>query len=671
MKKILLLTVLTLGLIAPASAFAAKGDTKTFVGTPMWGNGKFRTTAIFDFPEDIAVNKDGEFYIADTGNNAIRKIDKNGVVQRVAGTGAYGDVNGDRANAQFAAPSGVAERNGVIVVADTQNNKIKKIKDGKVTTIASGLKWPDAVEIYGSTVYFTDTLNHALKSVNINGGRVNTITSSLNSPRKFALSSDASVAYVADIGAHKVLQVDLRTKRVSILAGTGAASVKNGSCASAQFQNVTAVHRVGKDLYVSDGNGSDDVVRKIDLPDCTVSTVASDESMLSVNYPEGLTSYNGKLYVVATGIGIVQQYSLDNFNINAKFAGEIRFNVKDSNPVLVGQPKALVLSKDKKWIYFSESNRIRKIRISDKKTEVIAGSVVDNYLKGKDDQVKSGEKARFSDPLSMSLSKDGKSLYVVDRNNNRIQEVDVDTGETTYLTGAGRYNDGSNITNGKQDGARCKDEYDLNASGCAYFTRPIGGVLSKDGQYLYVADSGNNLIRQVTVTGSNKGDVKTIAGTGSAGYSDAVGTSAAFDAPIGLALSPSGKMLYIADRNNRVIRQMDLGTKRVSTLVGRKEIPGYAEGAARSEARLAWPTFLSTDSSGNIYFTDSINMAVRKYNIATKRTELISGGSVKRGYKNGNMNDAKFDYPIGTLVVGSKIYVADRLNDAIRVVDLD
>ncbi len=196
-------------------------------------------------------------------------------------------------------------------------------------------------------------------------------------------------------------------------------------------------------------------------------------------------------------------------------------------------------------------------------------------------------------------------------------------------------------------------------------------MLSKDGKYLYVADSGNNLIRKVTVTGSGKGNVTTIAGTGKAGYTDGVGKQAAFDAPIGLALSPSGKMRYIADRNNRVIRQMDLGTKRVSTLVGRKEIPGYLEGAARSEARLAWPTFLSTDASGNIYFTDSINMAVRRYNVSTQRTELISGGSVKRGYKNGNKADAKFDYPIGTLVVGKKVYVADRLNDAIRVIDLD
>jgi sugar lactone lactonase YvrE len=671
MKKIFLLAALTIGIILPASVFAAKGDTTTFIGTPMWGNGKFRTTAIFDFPEDIAVNTAGEFYIADTGNNAIRKIDKDGIVQRVAGTGAYGDVEGARETAQFGAPSGVAERKGVLVVADTQNNKIKKIKDGKVTTIASGLKWPDAVEIFGDTVYFTDTLNHSLKSVNINGGRVNTITSSLNMPRKFALSSDGKEAYVADIGAHKIMKVELGTKRVSTFAGTGTTNVKNGSCAAAEFQNVTAIHRVGKDFYVSDGNGTNDVVRKIDMPGCTVSTVASDVNMLSVNYPEGLTSFNGKLYVVATGIGIVQQYSIDNFNINEKFAGEIRFNVKDSNPVLTGQPKGLVLSKDKKWIYFSENNRIRKVRISDKKTELIAGSVVDNYPKDKDDQTKIGDQARFSDPLSIVLSKDGESLYVVDRNNNRIREVDVDTGETSYLTGAGRINDGSNITNGKQDGKKCKNEYDLNASGCAYFTRPIGGVLSEDGKYLYVADSGNNLIRRVTVTGSDKGTVTTVAGTGSAGYRDGVGKLAAFDAPIGLAMSPSGKMLYIADRNNRVIRQMDTRTKQVSTLVGRKEIPGYAEGAARSEARLGWPTFLSTDSSGNIYFTDSINMAVRRYNIASKRTELISGGTVKRGYKNGNMNEAKFDYPIGTLVVGKSVYVADRLNDTIRKIDLD
>lgn len=257
--------LLAVGVLFPMTAFAAKGDTTTFLGMPVFGNGKFRTTAIFDFPEDITANKKGEFIIADTGNNTIRRIDTKGIVHRVAGGGSFGDQTGSVGVAKFAAPSGVAERSGVVVVADTQNNKIKKIQNGRVSTIAAGLKWPEGVEIYGSTVYFTDTLNHALKSVNINGGRVNTITTGLSSPQKFTLSADGKIAYIADRGLHKVMKVELQNGKTTTLAGTGAANVKNGSCGVAQFNNVTGVHRVGADLYVSDGDGTNDVVRKIDL----------------------------------------------------------------------------------------------------------------------------------------------------------------------------------------------------------------------------------------------------------------------------------------------------------------------------------------------------------------------------------------------------------------------
>ncbi len=126
----------------PAIASATYGDTTTYSGVLYDGDGADKMQAYFDFPEDVKINSSGEFFIADTYNNVIRKIDTSNVVSTVAGTGSYGSADGAATTAaEFALPRGVAfDGSGNLYVADTANNSIRKIITENVSCFDLGMR---------------------------------------------------------------------------------------------------------------------------------------------------------------------------------------------------------------------------------------------------------------------------------------------------------------------------------------------------------------------------------------------------------------------------------------------------------------------------------------------------------------------------------------------------
>ncbi len=120
-----------------------KGNVTTIAGSGAVGlkDGK-ASEAMFDSPVGIAVDDDNNIYVADTYNDCIRKIDKGGAVTTLAGTGAPGYQDGEAQTAMFDTPSGIAvDKQGNVFVADTGNRAVRKItKQGEVTTIAGGSK---------------------------------------------------------------------------------------------------------------------------------------------------------------------------------------------------------------------------------------------------------------------------------------------------------------------------------------------------------------------------------------------------------------------------------------------------------------------------------------------------------------------------------------------------
>jgi hypothetical protein len=133
--------------------------------------------AFFNQPQGLAIDGDGNLYVADRFNQRIRKVTSAGVVTTLAGTGAPGATDGPAASASFWNPFGVAvdaARN--VYVADRSNNLVRKISAaGVVTTLASGFQYPESVAVDGAgNVIVADRANHRIKQI-APGGAVTTL----------------------------------------------------------------------------------------------------------------------------------------------------------------------------------------------------------------------------------------------------------------------------------------------------------------------------------------------------------------------------------------------------------------------------------------------------------------------------------------------------------------
>ncbi|MFA6272436.1 MAG: hypothetical protein WC693_05045 [Patescibacteria group bacterium] len=666
--------VFAMSLFSANIAKATYGDTETFVGKIYGGDGSDAMHAYFDFPEDITVDSSGNFYIADTYNNVIRKINTSEIVSTVAGTGSYGDITGSKSVAEFALPRGVAvDASGNVYVADTGNSKIKKISTaGNVTTlVGSGLSNPEGVAVYGSTLYIADTGNDALKKISTSGGTVTTITAGLSNPKKIAINSTGSVVYVANSGNYKVVSVSTASGTVTTIAGSGTAGYAEGTGSVAKFENIWGVALADDNtLFVSDGDGYTDLIREIDLTTKTTSAYAEDTNMASINYPSGLVSYGDYIYVSNMGIGTIEKFNNIEGDVergaSETFAGAERFgNVNGSSSVaLFGRPYDMVLSADREYIYVAENNKIRRITLATKQTAHVIGSSVDNYREGTD----TDPAVRFSTIQGITINSDGTALYVADRWNNRIRKVDLSASpvRSSLISGAGLFNTTGSEENGYQDGKKCTGEYDLAVDGCSYFNNPSGIVISPDNAYLYVTDTGNNRIRKVRIS---DGQTSLVAGSGVEGYADGVGSEAKFNKPFGITIDSEGEFLYIADTNNQRIRKIAIATGAVTTLAG-SGTAGYRD-AIGTDAVFSYPEYVKWAPDGNLYVTEVGSHRIRVVSTATGVTKLIAG-SGERGFKNGEKSVAEFNNLKGMAVdlIGKRLYVADSWNDLIRSVDI-
>jgi sugar lactone lactonase YvrE len=163
--------------------------------------------ASFNNPQDLTMDREGNIYVADTGNHAIRKISPDGKVSTVAGNGVLGSDDGKGNEAGFYSPQDMAvSADGTIYVADTLNHVIRKIdKSGNVTTLNAPSTRvveiiPGLAEAAGD---FADGLLSEAK---------------FNEPTGLAIDSKGNL-YVADAGNHRIRYVDLGAGTVSTVAG--------------------------------------------------------------------------------------------------------------------------------------------------------------------------------------------------------------------------------------------------------------------------------------------------------------------------------------------------------------------------------------------------------------------------------------------------------------------
>ena len=217
-----------------------------------------------------------------------------------------------------------------------------------------------------------------------------------------------------------------------------------------------------------------------------------------------------------------------------------------------------------------------------------------------------GTAASFSYPVGLAQTTDG-TVYVADAMNHTIRRISVGGGVSTFAGTAGM----SGATDGTGAAAR--------------FNYPTGLALDSGGN-LYVADSTNNLLRKITPAGV----VTTLAGlAGVSGSQDGAGSYALFNNPGGLSVDPTGDV-YVADTGNSLIRRVTPAGV-VATLAGLPGVAGYRNGTL-AEAWFNQPRALALDASGNLYVADTGNAAIRKITPAGAVSTLtLTAGSTGGG----------------------------------------
>jgi YVTN family beta-propeller protein len=198
---------------------------------------------------------------------------------------------------------------------------------------------------------------------------------------------------------------------------------------------------------------------------------------------------------------------------------------------------------------------------------------------------------------------------------------------------------------------------------------PGSSVLDSAGN-LYISDFiGGNRIRKVDTTGA----ITTYAGTGICGYNgDKIAASkATICAPDGLALDPSGNLVFVDDGNAR-IRRIDHSTGKITTIAG-NGVFGYdanQDGGPALSAEIGQPAQIAYDAAGNLYFDQVSNCVVRK--VDTSGIIHTVAGTATCGYNGDNIpaTTAQLNLPHGVATDSSgNVYIGDSANHRIRKVD--
>jgi sugar lactone lactonase YvrE len=536
------------------------------------------TSAQFNLPSGIAVDSSGNVYVSDSDNDTIRKITSAGVVTTIAGSaGVSGSINGTGTGARFNAPVGITvDGSGNLFVADTANDLIREITPaGVVTTLAGRAKVKGSTDGTGSTarffnptgvavdgsdnVYVADEGNSTVRKVT-SGGVVTTIagvasaggfadgpgaSARFDAPYGAAIDGSGNV-YISDVGFNTIRKITPGDV-VSTLAGTPGSGFADGTGAAAQFDLPTdLVLDPSGNLYVVDNTNN--VIRKV-TPAGVVTTF--------VGTPGEVGS--------ADGTGPAVQF---NYPYGIAMDGSGNLYVTDQG-----------------------NQTIRKITPGGT-SSTIAGTALDpGSANG------TGSAALFYYPAGIAVDASG-NLYVTEERNFDIRMI-TPAGVVTTLAGTAG-------TVGNNDGT----------GPAAQFRVPAGVTLDPTGKILYVVDFGNSTIRKVTIPG---GVVTTIAGTAEdQGFNDGTGAAAQFNNPSGVAIDASGN-LYVADEGNNEIREISpagavttlAGTPPPFPVVGvRPPRPGFADGTGAAALFYA-PFDVVVDSSGTLYVTDAGNNAIR------------------------------------------------------------
>lgn len=606
---------------------AADGKISTIAGNgqPGYsGDGGPATAAALNFPYGLAVDKDGNIFVADFSNHRVRKITAStGIISTVAGTGSASYNGDDKAatEASVNAPINVTlDPSGNLVIADSNNHRIRKVNaaDGRISTIVGT----------GSPGFSGD------------GGAA--IEARVSIPAGVVFDSAGNL-YFADRGNSRVRKVSAGTNIVTTIAGVGLSGFNGDGLAALASRlatpNSIAVDAVGN-VYIGDrenfrvrriifASSSDTTAPTIAVTSPTTSpTFTTTSSPLTVS---GTSADNTGVFLVRwsndrggngtaggttawTATGIPLQNGVNTLTLTAL---DVRGNSTSTRLTVTFNPQQII------------------------------GTFAGNGLTGNTGDGGAAIGARLFFPTGVAADTAG-NLYVADSANNRVRKI---TPAGVILPFAGRGMLGSS-----GDGGPAIE---------ATFNQPQSVAVDSTGN-VYISDTGNHRVRKVAPSGI----ITTVAGTGVDEFSGDGGPAAqaSLNLPFQVAVDSAGN-LFIADSSNRRVRKVAANTGIITTIAGDGRAGTGGDGSAATQAQFLLPYGVTVDRNGVVFILDAFDGKVRR--VATNGTITIYAGTGNFGYRGdgGPATGADIDpQSFITTDADGNLYIADLFNHVIRKV---
>ncbi|HEX3718350.1 MAG TPA: immunoglobulin domain-containing protein [Verrucomicrobiae bacterium] len=589
--------------------------------------------ARFTTPSGVAVDASGNVYVADTANHTIRKISIGAAVTTLAGTPkSNGVANGAAASAQFDFPTGVAvDNSGTVYVADWGNHMIRKIRLGQVTTLA-GLAgkpgWADGSNSIAqfnhpaalafdslNNLYVADQGNDAIRLVTPNGdvftlaGLPGVPGSADGDGTNAQFNLPAGIGYygpgtliVADTGNDTIREVSLSGEQwvVKTLAGSpGLTGTNDLPGPSARFNNPMGIATGGGYIAVSDFANSTvrfvtlagDVTTQAGSPGTSGSATGPGFSAL-FDFPAGIAfDASTNMYIADSGNDVIREGS------------------PVIAPIIVTQPDSQTSVPDGSANYSVVAIGVPPLTFQwQYNGQDLANAV---YSSVEIDGLQPGDNGTITVEVTSPYGS-------VTSSNASLTTAQPDS----FITWAGSPTNAFGFADG--------------AGSDALFSYP-GALASDTNGNIFVADSYNCVIRKIVPSGLTDCTVTTIAGDPeNADFANGTGTNAMFDTPYGIWVD-TNENIFVADTYNYIIRQMTYdGTNwNVTTLAGTPEVQGTNDGAGAG-GLFALPVGLTMGLGGNLFVSDAGYGAFNNYELrqvtleggvsTLKGSELISGG---------------------------------------------
>lgn len=584
----------------------ATGVTTTIAGTGVTGyggDGGPADHARLSAPRDISMDAAGNLYIADSANNRIRRVDITGTITTFAGTGSYGfgGDGGQASSATLAHPNGVAAcANGNVYIADSDNNRIRKVaRDGVISTVAGtgeigfgGDRGPATLAILWSpmavicdaagNLYIADYINNRVRVVNVDqtittfagtgiagdtGDGGPAVNAAVKLPMRLALDSNGNV-YLSVAG-------DRTNGLVRVVDGRGYIRRFAGSGAPG-----------------SGGDGGPSTAAELDAV-AGMAATSDGNVFLSVIGESNVASPRNRVRWV------------DTSRVIHPIVGG---GVGDGGPAFeaLSDPRGLALYPDRikgfdLYIADGRLHRVRRVNGQTGTIETIAGTGIAGYSGDGGPAIA----ATLNMPSDVAVAANGVVL-IADTLNNVIRQIATD-GTITTIAGSG-----------------------ITSAGCTAGTATaVGlyfplGVAVDNGGNVFIADTSNNCVRRV----SPLGVIETVAGTGIPGFNGDGGaaTAARLNFPAGIALAGDGGF-YIADGLNHRIRYVD-ARGNIRTVVGNGYPAFSGDGGPASLAQVNFPFGVDLDALGNLFILDANNYRVRWIDVTSGLIYTVAGNGL-------------------------------------------